>query len=83
MNEACRAWGQVFVMTMAAYNLVRMRTLGQFRLERAQCVPKAGKRPFEREKQPLGWRFARPRRTQSTETGSSDRPRRPRDPALL
>ena len=24
---------QVFMMTMAAYNLVRMRTLGQIRLE--------------------------------------------------
>jgi hypothetical protein len=28
--------GQVFVMTMAAYNLVRMRTLGQVRLQGAQ-----------------------------------------------
>ena len=27
---------QVFMMAMAAYNLVRMRTLGQIRLEGAQ-----------------------------------------------
>lgn len=36
MVRGIKKVGQVFVMTMAAYNLVRMRTLGQVRLEGAQ-----------------------------------------------
>ncbi|MFP5323868.1 MAG: IS5 family transposase [Gammaproteobacteria bacterium] len=36
MVRGIKSVGQVFVMTMAAYNLVRMRTLGQVRLQGAQ-----------------------------------------------
>lgn len=36
MVRGLKRVGQVFVMTMAAYNLVRMRTLGQVRLQGAQ-----------------------------------------------
>jgi transposase len=36
MVRGIKKVGQVFVMTMAAYNLVRMRTLGQVRLQGAQ-----------------------------------------------
>ena len=36
---------QLFVLTMAAYNLTRMRTLGQIRLQGTSEGQKHGKRP--------------------------------------
>jgi hypothetical protein len=36
MVRGIKKVGQLFVLTMAVYNLVRMRTLGQVRLKLAQ-----------------------------------------------